>query len=144
MALTQLPNYPDNVVQFFVKEAAKGIDVFRVFDSLNWVENMRVAMDAVVESGKICEGTICYTGDILDPERAKYDVKYYVGMAKELEAGQQAKVFNAPEGLGRWGLMLHRWHTRRALLQLTDDELRDVGLSSEQARIEGRKAFWKD
>ncbi|KJZ21511.1 pyruvate carboxylase [Tritonibacter mobilis] len=78
-------NYPDNVVQFFVKEAAKGIDVFRVFDSLNWVENMRVAMDAVVESGKICEGTICYTGDILDPERAKYDVKYYVGMAKELE-----------------------------------------------------------
>jgi pyruvate carboxylase len=79
-------NYPDNVVQFFVKEAAKGIDVFRVFDSLNWVENMRVAMDAVVESGKICEGTICYTGDILDPARAKYDVKYYVGMAKELEA----------------------------------------------------------
>ncbi|MFW8636761.1 pyruvate carboxylase [Cribrihabitans pelagius] len=79
-------NYPDNVVQFFVKEAAKGIDVFRVFDSLNWVENMRVAMDAVVESGKICEGTICYTGDINDPARAKYDVKYYVGMAKELEA----------------------------------------------------------
>ncbi len=79
-------NYPDNVVQFFVKEAAKGIDVFRVFDSLNWVENMRVAMDAVVESGKICEGTICYTGDILDASRAKYDVKYYVGMAKELEA----------------------------------------------------------
>ncbi len=57
-----------------------------MFDSLNWVENMRVAMDAVVESGKICEGTICYTGDILDPARAKYDVKYYVGMAKELEA----------------------------------------------------------
>ncbi|TNJ40142.1 pyruvate carboxylase [Phaeobacter sp. B1627] len=79
-------NYPDNVVQFFVKEAAKGIDVFRVFDSLNWVENMRVAMDAVVESGKICEGSICYTGDILDPARAKYDIKYYVGMAKELEA----------------------------------------------------------
>jgi len=79
-------NYPDNVVQFFVKEAAKGIDVFRVFDSLNWVENMRVAMDAVNESGKICEGTICYTGDINDPARAKYDVKYYVGMAKDLEA----------------------------------------------------------
>lgn len=79
-------NYPDNVVQSFVAEAAKGIDVFRVFDSLNWVENMRVAMDAVVESGKICEGTICYTGDILDPNRAKYDLKYYVGMAKELEA----------------------------------------------------------
>ncbi|MFG6079595.1 pyruvate carboxylase [Paracoccus litorisediminis] len=78
-------NYPDNVVQAFVKQAAvTGIDVFRVFDSLNWVENMRVAMDAVVESGKICEGTICYTGDILDPERAKYDLKYYVGMGQAL------------------------------------------------------------
>lgn len=65
-------------------------------------------------------------------------------LARELEAGQQAKVFNAPEGLGRWGLMLHRWHTRRALLQLTDVELRDVGLSWEQARTEGLKPFWKD
>ncbi|MDK3018078.1 pyruvate carboxylase [Pseudodonghicola flavimaris] len=79
-------NYPDNVVQAFVKEAAQGIDVFRVFDSLNWVENMRVAMDAVVEQNKICEGTICYTGDLLDPDRSKYDLKYYIGMAKELEA----------------------------------------------------------
>ncbi|TDE41100.1 pyruvate carboxylase [Antarcticimicrobium sediminis] len=79
-------NYPDNVVQAFVKEAAKNIDVFRVFDSLNWVENMRVAMDAVIAENKICEGTICYTGDILDPDRAKYDLKYYVGMAQELEA----------------------------------------------------------
>ncbi|WP_106743607.1 pyruvate carboxylase [Yoonia maritima] len=80
-------NYPDNVVQSFVAQAAKtGVDVFRVFDSLNWVENMRVAMDAVNESGKICEGTICYTGDILDPARAKYNVAYYVNMAKELEA----------------------------------------------------------
>ncbi|WP_113910563.1 pyruvate carboxylase [Roseovarius dicentrarchi] len=80
-------NYPDNVVQEFVRQAAEtGVDVFRVFDSLNWVENMRVAMDAVVESGKICEGSICYTGDILNPDRAKYDLKYYVGMARELEA----------------------------------------------------------
>ena len=80
-------NYPDNVVQEFVRQAAEtGVDVFRVFDSLNWVENMRVAMDAVVESGKICEGTVCYTGDILNPDRAKYDLNYYVGMAKELEA----------------------------------------------------------
>ena len=80
-------NYPDNVVQEFVRQAAEtGVDVFRVFDSLNWVENMRVAMDAVVDSGKLCEGTICYTGDILDPNRAKYDLKYYVGMARELEA----------------------------------------------------------
>ncbi|MDG2341306.1 MAG: pyruvate carboxylase, partial [Paracoccaceae bacterium] len=80
-------NYPDNVVQAFVKQAATtGIDVFRVFDSLNWVENMRVAMDAVIEAEKVCEGTICYTGDILNPDRAKYDLKYYVGMAKQLEA----------------------------------------------------------
>ncbi|PVE22963.1 pyruvate carboxylase [Microvirga sp. KLBC 81] len=79
-------NYPDNVVQAFVAQAAKsGVDVFRVFDSLNWVENMRVAMDAVIEANKVCEAAICYTGDLLDPARAKYDLKYYVGMAKELE-----------------------------------------------------------
>jgi pyruvate carboxylase len=79
-------NYPDNVVQAFVKQAAAtGVDVFRVFDSLNWVDNMRVAMDAVIEANKVCEGTICYTGDLLDPNRAKYDLKYYVGMAKELK-----------------------------------------------------------
>ena len=78
-------NYPDNVVQKFVDQAAtSGIDVFRVFDSLNWVENMRVAMDAVIETGKICEAAICYTGDILDPDRAKYDLNYYVSMGKEL------------------------------------------------------------
>ncbi|MGH1329876.1 MAG: pyruvate carboxylase [Paracoccaceae bacterium] len=80
-------NYPDNVVQSFVAQAAQsGVDVFRVFDSLNWVENMRVAMDAVVESGKICEGTVCYTGNIFDADRAKYDLKYYVAMAQELKA----------------------------------------------------------
>ncbi|MFW2587672.1 pyruvate carboxylase [Sagittula sp. SSi028] len=78
-------NYPDNVVQFFVKQAAEtGVDVFRVFDSLNWVENMRVAMDAVLDTGKILEGTVCYTGDMLDPDRSKYDLKYYVAMAKDL------------------------------------------------------------
>ncbi|KUJ76851.1 pyruvate carboxylase [Ruegeria marisrubri] len=77
-------NYPDNVVQEFVRQASQNIDVFRVFDSLNWVENMRVAMDAVIENGKICEGTVCYTGDIMDPDRAKYDLKYYVQTAKEL------------------------------------------------------------
>jgi pyruvate carboxylase len=80
-------NYPDNVVKFFVKTAAEtGVDVFRVFDSLNWVENMRVAMDAVLDTEKVLEGTICYTGDIHDPARAKYDLKYYVSMAKELKA----------------------------------------------------------
>ncbi|MCF6322387.1 MAG: pyruvate carboxylase, partial [Rhizobiaceae bacterium] len=80
-------NYPDNVVRQFVEQAAKGgVDVFRVFDCLNWVENMRVAMDAVNESGKICEGTICYTGDVLDKSRTKFDLKYYVRILKELEA----------------------------------------------------------
>jgi len=79
-------NYPDNVVREFVKEtAAAGMDVFRIFDSLNWVDNMRVAMEAVVESGAICEAAICYTGDILDKSRTKYDLKYYVQMAKQLE-----------------------------------------------------------
>ncbi|RIY00148.1 pyruvate carboxylase [Aureimonas flava] len=79
-------NYPDNVVKRFVAEAAGGgVDLFRVFDCLNWVENMRVSMDAVIESGKLCEGAICYTGDLFDPARAKYDLKYYVGLAKEME-----------------------------------------------------------
>ncbi|GAA4532811.1 pyruvate carboxylase [Chelativorans composti] len=80
-------NYPDNVVRYFIRQAAAGgIDLFRVFDCLNWVENMRVAMDAVIEEGKLCEAAICYTGDILDPNRAKYDLKYYVDLAKELDA----------------------------------------------------------
>ncbi|MFD1327735.1 pyruvate carboxylase [Mycoplana ramosa] len=79
-------NYPDNVVKYFVRQAAKGgIDVFRVFDCLNWVENMRVSMDAVVEENKICEAAICYTGDILNAARPKYDLKYYVALAAELE-----------------------------------------------------------
>ncbi len=79
-------NYPDNVVRHFVEQAAgAGVDVFRVFDALNWVDNMRQAMDAVLETGKLCEGAICYTGDITDPDRAKYDLKYYVGLARDLE-----------------------------------------------------------
>ena len=78
-------NYPDNVVKYFVRRAAAGVDLFRIFDCLNWVENMRVAIDAVCETGKLAEGGICYTGDILDPNRAKYSLTYYVGLAKELE-----------------------------------------------------------
>ncbi|MGJ8561339.1 MAG: pyruvate carboxylase [Litorimonas sp.] len=79
-------NYPDNIVQSFVAQAANsGVDVFRVFDSLNWVENMRVAIDAVLESGRVCEGTICYTGDILNPAQSKYDLDYYVKMASDLK-----------------------------------------------------------
>ncbi|MHC5114400.1 MAG: pyruvate carboxylase [Planctomycetota bacterium] len=80
-------NYPDNVVRAFVKEAAAGgIDVFRVFDALNWVPNMRVAMEAVLETGAICEASICYSGDILDPARTKYDLDYYVKLARDLES----------------------------------------------------------
>lgn len=79
-------NYPDNVVKVFVREAAQaGIDIFRVFDALNWTENMRVAMEAVIESGMICEAAICYTGDILNPNRQKYSLRYYVDLAKQLE-----------------------------------------------------------
>ena len=79
-------NYADNVVQYFVKQAAEnGVDVFRVFDCLNWVENMRVSMDAVLDTGKICEGAICYTGDIDNPDRSKYSLKYYAGLARELK-----------------------------------------------------------
>ena len=80
-------NYPDNVVRFFVEQsAAAGIDLFRVFDSLNWVENMRVAIDAVCESGKLCEAAICYSGDLSAAEPGKYDLTYYVNLAKQLEA----------------------------------------------------------
>jgi pyruvate carboxylase len=79
-------SYPDNVVREFCQEAADaGMDIFRIFDSLNWVPNMRVAMEAVLKTGAICEPAICYTGDILDPSRSKYDLKYYVELAKELE-----------------------------------------------------------
>jgi pyruvate carboxylase len=79
-------NYPDNLVrEFVVRSAEHGIDVFRIFDSLNWTENMKVAMEAVREkTNSICEAAICYTGDILNPARSKYSLKYYVKMAKEL------------------------------------------------------------
>ncbi|HSF96794.1 MAG TPA: pyruvate carboxylase [Thermohalobaculum sp.] len=80
-------NYPDNVVEKFVERAAlTGVDLFRIFDPLNWVENMRVCIDAVLASGKICEAALCYTGDIHDPKRAKYSLNYYVDLAKQLEA----------------------------------------------------------
>jgi len=79
-------NYPDNVVELTVREAAAaGVDVFRIFDALNWTPNMRVAMEAVRKTDALCEAAICYTGDILDPRRPKYDLKYYVKLAKELE-----------------------------------------------------------
>lgn len=79
-------NYPDNVIKEFLKESAnKGIDVFRIFDSLNWVENMKPSIYTALETGKIVESTICYTGDILDPNKTKYNLDYYINMARQLE-----------------------------------------------------------
>ncbi len=79
-------NYPDNVVAGFVKHAAaSGIDIFRIFDSLNYLPNIKVAMESVQDTHAICEAAICYTGDILDPARTKYSLKYYVKLARELE-----------------------------------------------------------
>jgi len=80
-------NYPDNAVEYFIDRAAdNGIDLFRVFDCFNWVENMRVSMDRILAGGKLCEAAICYTGDMLDPARSKYDLDYYLGLARELES----------------------------------------------------------
>ena len=80
-------SYPDNVVKEFIHLAAKnGVDVFRIFDSLNGLDNMRLSIDTVRECNKVAEAALCYTGDILDPRRDKYDLKYYVDMAKELAA----------------------------------------------------------
>lgn len=80
-------NYPDNVIKEFISESSKqGIDVFRIFDSLNWVENMKPSISAALETGKIVEASICYSGDILDKTKTKYDLDYYIKMAKELES----------------------------------------------------------
>ena len=80
-------NYPDNVVQKFIEiSAERGVDVFRIFDSLNWVENMKMPIEVALNTGKIVEGSICYTGDILDPNETKYTLDYYIRKAKELEA----------------------------------------------------------
>ena len=78
--------YPDNVVREFIQESAEqGIDIFRVFDSLNWLPNMKAPLEAVRKTGRVCEAAICYTGDILDPRRDRYPLAYYVRLAKELE-----------------------------------------------------------
>ncbi len=78
--------YPDNVVVHFIKQAAAGgVDLFRIFDSLNWIENMRVSMDAVLETGKLCEAAICYTGDLFDQSRAHYNLDYYLKHARALD-----------------------------------------------------------
>ena len=80
-------NYPDNAVTYFVDRAAEaGVDVFRVFDSLNWADNMKVALEAVLQTGKLCEAAICYTGDLFDTNRPKYDLDYYIALAREMKA----------------------------------------------------------
>src|SRR5690625_7732310 len=79
-------NYPDNVNEKFVKESSEaGIDVFRIFDSLNWLEGIKPAIEAVRNNNKVAEASICYTGNILDTGNKKYDLDYYVNLAKELE-----------------------------------------------------------
>ena len=93
-------NYPDNVVEYFVARAATaGIDIFRVFDSLNWIENMKVAMAAVLKSGKMLEAAICYTGDLSDPGRRKYDLDYYLDLARKLE-GEGAHILGIKDMAG--------------------------------------------
>ncbi|WP_136419874.1 pyruvate carboxylase [Herbaspirillum sp. ST 5-3] len=111
-------NYADNVVKHFVQQAAAGgVDLFRVFDSLNWVENMRVAIDAVRESGALCEGAICYTGDPFDPFRPKYSLQYYVKMAKELEkAGVNILAIKDMAGVCKP-------HAAKALIKALKDEV---------------------
>lgn len=79
-------NYPDNVVRHFIENAAKAIDVFRIFDCFNWVENMRVAIDTVAENGKIAQGAICYSGNLMDPSRSKFDLAYYLDIARQLDS----------------------------------------------------------
>ncbi len=79
-------NYPDNVVEEFVRLAADaGMDIFRIFDANNWLPNLRMAIEKVLKTNAICEAAVCYTGDILDPKRDKYTLNYFVGLAKELE-----------------------------------------------------------
>lgn len=79
-------NYPDNVIREFIQVSAeRGIDIFRIFDSLNWLKGMEVALDEVLRTDKVAEVSICYTGDILDEKRDKYSLNYYVDMAREIE-----------------------------------------------------------
>jgi len=79
-------NYPDNVVVEFINKAAKhGIDIFRVFDCFNWIPNMKLSIETVIETGKVCESAICYSGDITNPDKKKYTLQYYVDLAGELK-----------------------------------------------------------
>ena len=114
-------SYPDNVVQHFITLAAHtGIDLFRVFDSLNGVDNMRVAIDAVRGAGALCEAAMCYTGDLFDAARPKWNLRYYVDLARQLEkAGAQILGIKDMAGVCRP-------RAARALVEALRDE---VGLS---------------
>ncbi|MDO4555090.1 MAG: pyruvate carboxylase [Lachnospiraceae bacterium] len=80
-------NYPDNVVKEFIRiSAEKGVDIFRIFDSLNWIENMKMPVEEALKAEKIVEGTICYTGDMTSPSETKYTLDYYLDKARQLEA----------------------------------------------------------
>ena len=80
-------NYPDNLIREFIKCSAEGgIDVFRIFDSLNWMEQTKVSCEEVLRQGKIAQVAVCYTGDILDKKKTKYTLDYYVKKAREIEA----------------------------------------------------------
>lgn len=95
--------YPDNVVEKFIKVSSeRGIDIYRIFDSMNWIENMKYPIEQVLKNGKIAEGTICYSGDILNPKETKFTLEYYLKMARELEAlGCHTLAIKDPAGLIR-------------------------------------------
>ena len=92
--------YPDNVVEEFILESARqGIDIFRVFDSLNWLPNMRIPIEAVAKSGRICEAAVCYTGDILDPRREKYSLELLRPPGER--AGEHGRAYSRHQRHGR-------------------------------------------
>lgn len=109
-------NYPDNVIRAFIEEAAKGIDVFRIFDALNYIPNMELAIEEVNKHGKIAEASICYTSDVLSPKEDKYTLKYYADLAVELEK-RGAHIINIKDMAG-----LLKPYSARALIKA----LRDV------------------
>src|SRR5262249_4636922 len=111
-------NYPDNVVKAFVKESASaGIDLFPIFDALNYPPNLPLAIECVRETGMLCEAAICYTGNVLDPKRDKYSLSYYVGLAKELEK-RGANILAIKDMAG-----LCKPHAARALVRALRQEI---------------------
>src|SRR5258707_1498192 len=79
-------SYPDNVVEAFVDEAAEaGVDVFRVFDSLNDLDSMKVSVQRILRTGKVAEVAICYTGDVANPKRPKFKLEYYAELTRQIQ-----------------------------------------------------------